>query len=85
MGAHSSKRRTKELLSYTKTSRKDKVWLLYIKYTRGNRARLSINILREVCAFLPHHSDQAHVTQSFIKFYNFQREKTLILKVSMFP
>ena len=33
--------------------RKTKVWLLYLKYMRGDRGRLSLNILREVCYYLP--------------------------------
>ena len=32
--------------------RKSKVWLLYIKYMRGDRGRLSLNILREVYSYL---------------------------------
>jgi len=72
MGAHSSKTR----LSHYKDSRDDKVWLLYIKHTRGDRGRLSLSILREVCAFLHPPANLltrlTHLTQSSIEIYNFQ-------------
>ena len=32
--------------------RRAKVWLLYLKCTRGDRGRLSLNILREVCSYI---------------------------------
>ena len=53
------------------SERRTKVWLLYVKHTRG---RLSLNILREVCAFLHLTNLLAHVTESSIRFYSFQRE-----------
>ena len=34
------------------SERMTKVWLLHIKNTRGDRGRLSLNPLREVCVFL---------------------------------
>ena len=34
------------------SKRRAKVWLQYLKHTRGDRGRLSLNILREVCSFL---------------------------------
>ena len=49
-----------------------KVWLLYLKHTRGERGRLSLNILKEVCAFLRPFRLLAHVTESSIEFFNFQ-------------
>ena len=66
MGASSSKLSTKQL------SKLSKVWLLYLKHTRGDRGRLSLNILRKVCAFL-HPLMLADVTESSIKLFNFQR------------
>ena len=71
-------REDKVQLPHLKNSRKDKVWdkvwLLYITHTRGNRGTLSLNILREVCAFLHLPKLLAHVTATFIQFFNFQRE-----------
>ena len=54
------------------SARRAKVWLLYLKHTRGDRGTLSLNILREVCAFLHPLYLLAHVTESSIEFFNFQ-------------
>ena len=56
------------------SERRAKVWLLYLKHTRGDRGTLSLNILREVCSFLQPLYLLAHVTTFSIEFYNFQRE-----------
>ena len=54
------------------SERRAKVWLLYLKHTRGDRGTLSLNILREVCAFLHLPYLLADVTESSIQFLNFQ-------------
>ena len=54
-------------------ARRTKVWLLYLKHTRGDRGRLCLNILREVCAFLHPSNLLAHITESYIRFFDFQR------------
>ena len=53
--------------------RRAKVWLLYLKHTRGDRGRLSLNILREVCAFLHPTNLLVRVTKSSIQSFDFQR------------
>ena len=53
-------------------ARRAKVWLLYLKHTRGDRGTLSLNILREICAFLHPLYLLAHVTESSIQLFNFQ-------------
>ena len=59
------------------SARRAKVWLLYLKHMRGDRGSLSINILREVCAFLHPLYRLAYVTEWSIEFFDFQRETLL--------
>jgi len=47
---------------------KAKVWLLYFKHTRGDRGKLSLNILREICTFL-YLILLADITKSSIRFF----------------
>ena len=54
------------------SERRAKVWLLYLKHTRGDRGKLSLDILREVCSFL-HPLLLVDVTESYIRFFDFQR------------
>lgn len=49
-----------------------KVYLLYFKYKRGDRGRLSLNILREVCSFLPSPDLLIDITERYIRSFNFQ-------------
>ena len=53
-------------------ARRAKVWLLYLKHTQGDRGRLSLNILREVCAFLHLPYLLADITNSYVRFFHFQ-------------
>lgn len=54
------------------SGRKVKVWLLHLKCIRGDRGKLSLNVLREVCAFLHPLSPLVHVTESYVRFFHFQ-------------
>jgi len=55
------------------SERRARVWLLYLKHSRGDRGRLNLNILREVCAYLHPLNLLVHVSESSIRFFNFQR------------
>jgi len=57
------------------SERRVKVWLLYLKHMRGDRGRLNLNILREVCSFLHLRPNLlVDVTNSYIRFFDFQKE-----------
>ena len=56
------------------SERRVKVWLLYLKHMRGDRGRLNLNIIREVCSFLHLPPNLlVDVTNSYIRFFDFQK------------
>lgn len=61
------------MAAYLSEERRAKVWLLHIKHTRGSRGNLSRNILREVCSFLHPITLLVHVTESYIRSFDFRR------------
>ena len=48
-----------------------KIWLLHLKHSCGRKGSLSLNVIREICAFLPDFSGfLPQVTTAFLRFFS---------------